>query len=88
MPRDDITDLISEIMIPLVEIFFAHPEDLIEIDMSELPSYAWFLSDVHIRRGEMYKIQDKELKKSAIQLCIQHPDRCFKGTKEEKNERN
>ena len=66
----------------ITEIFIANPMDLIEIDMHEIPSNYYFISNYHIDKGTMYKVEDGELKKALYELIKgYHPDRVFRGKK-------
>lgn len=63
------------------EIFMGNPFDLIEMDMSEIPPNFYFISNHYINKGDMYKIEDGELKRSLYEFIEEHPDRVFRGEK-------
>lgn len=63
------------------EIFMGNPFDLIEIDMSEIPSNCYFISNNYIEKNKMYHVTDGELKKALYQFIENYPDRVFKGKK-------
>lgn len=68
------------------EIFLGHPLDLLELDMNKIYSFCFFISDLKVKRGDLYLIKDKELKKDLIKFIKKHPDRVFRGTKNENEE--
>lgn len=61
-------------------IFIGNPLDLIEIDWYEIPSNCYFVSNQHIGRGEMYKV-DGDLKRTLYEFIEEYPDRVFRGKK-------
>jgi hypothetical protein len=71
----------SETLYEITNIFLGNPSDLIEIDMSKIPSNCFFISDQHINKGEMLKIENGELKRSLYEFIEEHPDRVFRGKK-------
>lgn len=63
------------------EILLANPFDLIEMDMSEIPCNCYFISDSHIEKGTMFKVEDSDLKRSLYEFIEEFPDRVFRGKK-------
>lgn len=53
----------SEHMYEITEIFLGNPFDLIEIDMSKIPPNCVFISDVHIDKGMILKVNDETVKR-------------------------
>ena len=71
----------SETLYETTEIFMGNPFDLIEIDMSKIPCNCFFISSHHINKGEMFKVNDGELKRSLYEFIEEFPDRVFRGKK-------
>ena len=63
------------------EIFMGNPFDLIEMDWSKIPTNFYFISNHYIDKGNMFKIEDGELKRSLYEFIEKHPDRVFRGEK-------
>lgn len=63
------------------EILLANPFDLIKLDMNEMPCNCYFISDTHIEKGTMYKVEDSDLKRSLYEFIEEFPDRVFRGKK-------
>ena len=63
------------------EILLANPFDLIEMDMYESPCNCYFISDTHIEKGTMWKVEDDTLKRSLYEFIEEFPDRVFRGKK-------
>ena len=63
------------------EIFIGNPFDLIEIDMSKIPTNYVFISNYHMQIGTMTHVKDGELKRDLYKFIEEHPDRIFKGEK-------
>ena len=63
------------------EILLANPFDLIEMDMYEIPCNCYFISDTHIEKGTMWKVEDDTLKRSLYEFIEEFPDRVFRGKK-------
>lgn len=63
------------------EIFMGNPFDLIEIDMSEIPSNCYFISENCVERNSMYHVTDSELKRMLYDFIEKYPDRVFRGKK-------
>lgn len=70
----------SEHIYEATTIFIGNPLDLIEIDMYEIPSNCYFVSNHNIDRSEMYKV-DGELKRTLYEFIEEFPDRVFRGKK-------
>lgn len=73
--------LFSEHIYDATEIFMGNPWDLIEIDMSEIPSNCYFISDNCVEKNKMYHVADSELKRMLYDFIEKYPDRVFKGRK-------
>lgn len=71
----------NETIYQTTEILLANPFDLIELDMSEIPCNCYFISDTHIEKGTMYKVEDSDLKRSLYEFIEEFPDRVFRGKK-------
>ena len=69
----------SEHIYEATEIFMGNPFDLIEIDMSEIPSNCYFISDSLVEKNTMYHITNDELKRMLYDFIEKYPDRVFKG---------
>lgn len=69
----------SETIYQSTEILLANPFDLIEMDMSEIPCNCYFISDAHIEKGTMFKVEDSDLKRSLYEFIEEFPDRVFRG---------
>ena len=61
------------------EIFMGNPFDLIEINMSEIPSNYYFISDNCVEKNKMYHVTDDEMKRMLYDFIEKYPDRVFKG---------
>lgn len=61
------------------EIFLANPLDLIELDLSDIPCNCYFISDSHVEKGTMLKIEDSSLKRDLYQFVEDFPNRVFRG---------
>lgn len=72
---------INECIYEATEIFIGNPFDLIEIDMTKIPSNCFFISDHCVESGKMFKINDGEFKRSLYGFIDEHPDRVFRGKK-------
>ena len=70
-----------EVIYQGTEIFLGNPFDLIEIDMSNIPSNCYFISDANIEKGVMYKIEDDSLKRCLYEFIENNEYRAFKGNK-------
>lgn len=71
----------SETLYEATEIFMGNPSDLIEIDMSKIPSNCFFISSQYMEKGKMYKVEDGDLKRSLYEFIEKYPDRVFRGKK-------
>ena len=71
----------SEQIYNATEIFMGNPWNLIEIDMSEVPSNCYFISDNCVEKNKMYHVTDSELKRMLYDFIEEYPDRVFKGKK-------
>ena len=63
------------------EIFMGNPFDLIEIDMSEIPSNCYFISNNCVEKNKMYHVTDGELKRRLYDFIEKYPNRVFRGKK-------
>ena len=71
----------SEHIYEATQIFMGNPFDLIKIDMSDIPRNCFFISNHYIKEGEMFKIEDDELKIALYNFIEKYPDRVFRGKK-------
>lgn len=69
----------SEHMYEITEIFLGNPFDLIEIDMYKIPPNCVFISDIHIDKGTILKINNEEVKRVLYGFIEEFPDRVFRG---------
>lgn len=76
-------DIILDIFCCFTQVFLVNPEILSDIDMSVFPPTFWFISDTHIENGQHYYIKGRALKRVFIDFALKHPERVYKGTKEE-----
>lgn len=58
-----------------------NPLDLIKINMSEIPRCCFFISNHHINRGTMFKIEDGKFKRELYNFIEKYPDRVLRGEK-------
>lgn len=72
----------SEHIYNATEIFMGNPADLIEIDMSEIPSNCYFISNDCVEKNKMYYVTDGKLKRRLYDFIGKYPDRVFKGEEE------
>ena len=70
-----------EVVYQATYIFLGNPLDLIELDLSEIPCNCYFISDNHIEKGSMFKIEDDSLKRDLYKFIEDYPDRVFRGKK-------
>lgn len=63
------------------EILLANPLDVIALDLSDIPCNCYFISDSHVERGTMLKIEDSPLKRDLYKFIEDFPDRVFRGKK-------
>ena len=71
----------SEHIYDATEIFMGNPFDLIEINMSEIPSNCYFISNDCVEKNKMYHVTDSELKRILYDFTSKYPDRVFRGKK-------
>ena len=71
----------SEHIYDATEIFMGNPFDLIEINMSEIPSNCYFISNDCVEKNKMYHVIDGELKRRLYDFIEKYPDRVFRGKK-------
>lgn len=69
----------NETIYQSTEILLANPLDLIEIDMSEIPCNCYFISDNHIEKGMMVKVEDSDFKRTLYEFIEEFPHRVFRG---------
>ena len=79
---NDFKEQIEEMQYILTDIFLGNPFDLIEIDMSKVPSHCVFMSDTHNERGTIFKVNDSELKRNLYEFIKEYPDKVFRGQKQ------
>lgn len=71
----------SETVYQSTEILLANPLDLIELDLSSIPCNCYFISDNHVEKDTMLKIEDSPLKRDLYKFIEDFPDRVFRGKK-------
>ena len=71
----------AEAVYQSTEILLANPFDLMKIDLSEIPGNCYFISDHHVEKGTMYKVEDDDLKRSLYEFIEEFPDRVLRGKK-------
>lgn len=69
----------SETIYESTEILLGNPIDLIELDMSKIPCNCYLISDNHIEKGTLFKVEDGTLKRSLYEFIEECPDRVFRG---------
>ena len=69
----------SKTLYETTKIFIGNPSDLIEIDMSEIPSNCFFVSNQYMEKGKLYHVEDGDLKRSLYEFIEEYPDRVFRG---------
>lgn len=80
---DKLTEAVEQFCEHIYEtttIFIGNPLDLIEIDMYEIPTNCYFVSNHNVDKGVMYKV-DGELKRTLYEFIEEFPDRVFRGKK-------
>lgn len=83
---NDFVNLVEDIDLKYTKIFFVHPLDLISMNMSEMPDNTIYISESNVERGNVYLIQDEELRKQLYAFAKQFPDRVSRGgTNNEQN---
>ena len=85
---NDFVNLVEDIDLKYTKIFFVHPLDLISMNMSEMPDDTIYISDVNVERGNMYLVQDEELRKQLYIFAKQFPDRVSRGGKNNEQNKN
>lgn len=72
----------EQIDLKFITIFMAHPLDLLEMDMKQIPTDIIIISDVDVERGTLMLVKDKNIRNTLYQFAKQFPDRVFRGEKE------
>lgn len=72
----------KELVYETTNIFIGNPSDIININMYDIPSNCIFIGNQYINTGEMYKIEDSQLKRSLYEFANKYQDRVFRGKKE------
>ena len=85
---NDFVNLVENIDLKYTKIFFVHPLDLISMNMSEMPDNTIYISDDNVERGNMYLVQDEELRKQLYIFAKQFPDRVSRGGKNNEQNKN
>lgn len=75
-------DAVHKMNCMLTEIIVMNPWDIIELDMSQYHENVWFFSSPDMGRGMAMKAENGELKQELYDFLVQHPDKCWKGTKQ------
>lgn len=85
---NDFVNLVEDIDLKYTKIFFVHPLDLISMNMSEMPDDTIYISESNVERGNVYLIQDEELRKQLYTFAKQFPDRVSRGGKNNEQNKN
>lgn len=85
---NDFVNLVEDIDLKYTKIFFVHPLDLINMNMSEMPDNTIYISDSNVERGNICLVQDKELRKQLYAFAKQFPDRVSRGGKNNEQNKN
>jgi hypothetical protein len=63
-------------------IILINPNDLLEFDMKDFSSDAYFVGKIEIETGTAYALkEDSELKRWMYDFAHEHPDRVLRGEK-------
>lgn len=79
---NEFKEQIEEMLYIMTNICLGNPFDLIEMDMTEISSDCYFISDAHIEKGTIFKVNDSELKRNLYEFIKEYPDRVFRGQKQ------
>lgn len=79
---NEFAKITEQIESKFINIFLAHPLDLLEMDMKQISTDVMFLSDIDIERGTLMLIKDENIKNTLYQFAKQFPDRVFRGEEE------
>ncbi len=85
---NDFVNLVEDIDLKYTKIFFVHPLDLISMNMSEMPDNTIYISDSNVEQGNVYLVQDEELRKQLYIFAKQFPDRVSRGGKNNEQNKN
>lgn len=85
---NDFVNLVEDIDLKYTKIFFVHPLDLINMNMSEMPDNTIYISDINVERNNIYLVQDEELRKQLYTFAKQFPDRVSRGGKNDEQNKN
>lgn len=72
----------KELVYETTNIFIGNPSDIININMYDIPSNCIFIGLRYFNKGEMYKIENSQLKRSLYEFANEYPDKVFRGKKE------
>lgn len=79
---DELIKAVDKISLCNILVFLGHPSDLIKMNMSELPSDCYFISDCNVTQGELLMIKDEAIKEILYRFAKKYPDKVFRGVKE------
>jgi hypothetical protein len=76
-------EAVEKFRLDCVKIFLGNPFDLIEMDMSEIPSDCYFISNQDVEKGKLLLVKDDMMKEELYKFAQMFPDRVFRGLKED-----
>lgn len=76
---DDFNKAVEKFDLHTIEIFLAHPLDLLEMNMKKFPINSYFISVSTVKQGELLLIKNNELKEELYSFVKNNPDRVFRG---------
>lgn len=60
-------------------ICFIHPETLLQINLDEVPSNVWFISNILVDKWGLYKINDGDFKRFLYEYYSDNEKEVIKG---------
>ena len=85
---NDFVKLVEDIDLKYTKIFFVHPLDLINMNMGDIADDTIYISNIDVKRGNIYLVQDEELRKQLYTFAKQFPDRVSRGGKNNEQNKN
>lgn len=85
---DEFLNAIYKINSKISTICYAHPTDLMNLDMNNFDEDTYFISNFNCEEGKVVIVTDEELKFELYKFCINHKDRIFQGSRCEDEDRN
>lgn len=71
----------SEHLYQITQIVLMNPEDIMRLNLNDVPNTVFFISEPHAVLGEAYVVKDSSLKRMLYDFIEKHPDRVFRGKK-------